>query len=109
MEANQITKVAVAHVAPVFMDRTKTVAKALSYIEEAAKSGAELVTFPESFIPGFPIWLALWAPIDNHDLFKKIVEESIYIDGPEVKTLSAAAKKNKIFVSKTIKRTWINH
>lgn len=99
MENNLITKVAVSHVAPVFMNRTQTVAKAVSFIEEAAKNGAQLVTFPESFIPGFPIWLALWAPIDNHDLFKRIVEESIYIDGPEIKTLSAAAKKNNIFVS----------
>lgn len=99
MENNLITKVAAAHVAPVFMNKAKTVEKLISLIEEASKNGAQLVTFPESFIPGFPIWLALWAPIDNHDLFKKIVDESIYIDGPEIKAISAAAKKNHIFVS----------
>lgn len=99
MENNSITKVAVAHVAPVFMNKAQTVSKAVSLIEEAANNGAQLVTFPESFIPGFPIWLALWAPIDNHDLFKKIVEESIYIDGPEIKIIASAAKKNNIFVS----------
>jgi len=99
MENNPITKAAVAHVAPIFMNKAQTVAKAISLIEEAAKHGAQLVTFPESFIPGFPIWLALWAPIDNHDLFKKIVDESVYVDGPEIKAISAAAKKNNIFVS----------
>ena len=67
MGTNQITKVSAAHVSPVYMDKNKTVTKALGLIEEAARNGAQLITFPESFIPGFPIWLALWAPISNHD------------------------------------------
>ena len=99
MNKNQITKVSAAHVSPVFMDKKKTVSKALGIIEEAAKNGAQLVTFPESFIPGFPVWLALWAPISNHDLFKRFVDESVYIDGPELALIAAAAKRHEIFVS----------
>lgn len=99
MDKSQITKVSAAHVSPVYMDKSRTIDKAVTLIEEAAKNGAQLITFPESFVPGFPIWLALSAPINNHDLFKKFVEESVYIDGPEMKTISAAARKNNIFVS----------
>ena len=99
MMHNTVTKVAVAHVAPVFLDKKATVAKALGLIQEAAQKGAQLIVFPESFIPGFPIWAALWSPMENHDLFQRFVENSLLCDGPEVAAIAAQAKKFNIFVS----------
>ena len=99
MMQNTVTKVAVAHVAPVFLDKKATVAKALGLIQEAAQKGAQLVVFPESFLPGFPIWAALWSPMENHDLFQRFVENSLLCDGPEVAAIAAQAKKFNIFVS----------
>lgn len=94
-----IVKVAAVHAAPVYMDAAATVSKAVSLIEEAARQGAELVVFPESFIPGFPVWAALWAPIYNHDWFRRMVSNSILIDGPEMAQIQAAARRNGVFVS----------
>ena len=37
--------------APVFLDRDATVEKACRLIDEAARGGAKLVVFPETFIP----------------------------------------------------------
>ncbi len=92
-------KVAAVHAAPVFLDRTATVAKALALIREAHLHSAELIAFPESFIPAFPVWAALWAPIDNHDLFERFAAESIYIDGPELAAICAEAARCEVFVS----------
>ena len=94
-----IVKVAAVHAAPVYMNAAATVAKAISFIDEAARHGAELVVFPESFIPGFPVWAALWAPICNHDWFRLMVSNSILIDGPEMAQVQAAARRNGVFVS----------
>ncbi|MEH0575997.1 MULTISPECIES: carbon-nitrogen hydrolase family protein [Streptomyces] len=91
--------VAAAHLAPVFLDASATTAKAVDAIAEAARSGAELVAFPEAYIPGFPVWAALRAPIHNHDLFKAYVTASVYIDGPEIQALRQAARTNGITVS----------
>jgi aliphatic nitrilase len=60
-------KAAACHVAPIFLDSARTIDKAVSLIEEAANNGASLVAFPESFVPGFPIWAALRPPIVNHE------------------------------------------
>ena len=90
---------AAAHIAPVFLDKKATTAKAISWIDEAAKKGAQLVVFPESFIPGFPIWAALWAPLHNHDLFSQFVENSLFVDGPEIQAICQQAKKSQIFIS----------
>ena len=56
-------KVAAAHVAPVFLDLKATVDKTCSLIEEAARNNAQLVVFPETYAPAFPIWCSLRAPI----------------------------------------------
>ena len=92
-------KVAAAHVAPVFLDLEATVQKACSLIGEAARNGARLIAFPETYIPAFPLWSALRAPIHNHDLFKRLAAASIRVPGPEVATICAAARDGGIFVS----------
>lgn len=94
-----IVKVAAVHAAPVYMNTAATVSKVISFIDEAARRGAELVVFPESFIPGFPVWAALWAPIYNHDWFRLMVSNSILADGPEMGQIQAAARRNGVFVS----------
>ena len=52
-------KGAVVQAAPVWLDLEGTVAKTITYIEEAASEGAKLITFPETWIPGYPwhIWV----------------------------------------------------
>ena len=77
-------KAAAVHAAPVFLDKQATTKKAISLIREAAAASAEIVAFSETFIPAFPVWAALWAPIDNHDLFVRMADQSVPVDGPEV-------------------------
>jgi nitrilase len=92
-------KVAAVHAAPVFLDRAATTAKAISIIREAARAGAELIAFPETYIPAFPVWAALWAPIDNHDLFVRMAEQSVSMQGPEIASLQREARSLGVSVS----------
>ena len=92
-------KVAAAHAAPVFLDKSATTEKALALIGEAARNGARLLAFPESFIPAFPAWAALWAPIHNHDLFVRMAANSIAADGPEIAAVRECARHHGIVVS----------
>jgi nitrilase len=92
-------KVAAAHVAPVFLDTERTVDKACSLIAEAAQAGAQLIVFPEAFVPAFPIWTAIAAPILTHELFKSLASCAIEITGPEIARLRDAARRNEICVS----------
>jgi aliphatic nitrilase len=92
-------KVAAAHVAPVFLNRTATLEKACSIIKEAAANGAELVVFPEAYIPAFPVWAALWAPIYNHDYFAQLADNAMVLPGPELDALCKLAKRYAIYVS----------
>ncbi len=92
-------KVAAAHVAPEFLDLDATVEKTASIIREASARGAELVAFPETFVPAFPVWSALRAPIYNHDLFRRLLANSLRVDGAEMSRLRDVAKEQEIVVS----------
>src|ERR1700686_4058723 len=92
-------KVAAVHAAPVFLDRAATTAKAISIVGEAARAGAELIAFPETYIPAFPVWAALWAPIDNHDLFVLMAEQSVAMQGCEIASLQREAKSRGVCIS----------
>lgn len=92
-------KAAACHAASVFLDAAKTADKACDLIAEAARNGAKLVVFPESFIPGFPIWAALQAPIHSHDFFRALACQSLRLDGPEIEKLCMAARRHGIVVS----------
>lgn len=94
-----LTRVAACHVAPHFLSAQKTVEKAISLIYKAAKNGANVVVFPESYIAAFPIWSALRPPTENHELFRRMVEESVYANGPEVQALRDVARDTNTVIS----------
>lgn len=92
-------KAAAVHAAPVFLDKAATTEKAISIIREAASKGAELIAFPETYIPAFPVWAALWAPIHNHKFFGMMAEQSIAPDGPEVTRICQEARRLGVVIS----------
>ena len=96
-----IIKVAAAQLAPVFLNKQKTVEKACNAIEEAAQNGAQLIVFPEVFIPGYPDWVWLIPNskgADLNKLFVELVENSVSVPDNSTDLLCQAAKENSINV-----------
>ncbi|KAK7744306.1 hypothetical protein SLS62_010264 [Diatrype stigma] len=96
-----LIRVAACHASPVFLSARETTEKAISLIQEAARNGANLVVFPESYIPAFPIWSALRPPTHNHALFQRMALASVHADGDgaEVSAIRAAARRLGVLVS----------
>lgn len=94
-----VFKVAAAHVAPVFLNAEATADKACVLIEEAARNGAELIAFPEVYIPAYPAWSGLRSPVYNHDMFRRLAANSVLVPGPEIARICAAARRCGVFVS----------
>ncbi|KIV82388.1 hypothetical protein PV11_04506 [Exophiala sideris] len=92
-------RAAACHVSPVFLSAKATTEKAIGLIHEAAKRKAKLIVFPETYIPAFPLWSSLRAPTENHDLFHRMVKESVFADGNEVQALRQAAQETNTIVS----------
>lgn len=97
--SQQKVTVCAAHVTPVYMDASATVEKTCGLVAEAASRGAELIAFPESYVPGFPLWPAVSPPFRNHGLFERFVAQSIRVPGPEVFRLCQTAREAGVIVS----------
>ena len=94
-------KIAAAQVAPVFLNKTKTVEKAIAIMGEAAKHGAQMVVFPEAFIAGYPDWVWTVAGSDGttlNTLYKEIVKNAVSVPDESTEALCSAAKKFNIHV-----------
>ena len=90
---------ALAHAAPVFLDRDATMDKMDVIIGEACRKGARLVAFPESFLPGFPLWALVHAPIDTHGFFRRLYDHSLETQGPDIERVAAMARRHGVYLS----------
>src|SRR5262245_3397881 len=87
-----VIRAAAAQVAPVFHDRDATVEKACAVIGEAGRGGARLVAFPESYVPGYPYWAMLLAPVEVNAFLQKLHAEAVEIPSPATERLCRAAR-----------------
>ena len=89
---------AAVQAAPVFLDAEATAHKAVDLIAEAAGNGAELVAFPEVFIPGYPYWNWIVSPLEGSEWFHRLHDASVTATGPEVRQVALAAKRHGVHV-----------
>jgi hypothetical protein len=52
-----LSKVAITQRPPVLLDLGASLNCALAIVEETADAGAQLIVFPEAFLPGYPTWI----------------------------------------------------
>jgi len=68
----------------------------------AAKKGAALVAFPETWIPGYPAWLdvcrdaALWDHAPVKRVFARMAENSVVVAGDSGRALSEMARDHNV-------------
>ena len=94
-------RVAVVQYPSVFFDRAETLKRAVSYVDEAASSGARLVVFPETYVPGYPDWVWHIAPekYDVHSpIFAQLLSNAVDIDGGDLDPLQEAALRHGVTV-----------
>lgn len=92
------SKVAAVQAAPRFMDLKGTVKKTTSLIEEAARNGAGLIVFPETWIPGYPFWAWLGAPAWGMQFVQAYSQNSLEIHSGDYNAICEAAAANNIHV-----------
>jgi nitrilase len=96
-------KVACVQVEPVVLDREATLDKLETVAAEAAREGAELVVFPETFVPVYPSssWakaFAGWEAAGAKKTFARLAQESVAVGSPAEKRIGAAAQELGIWI-----------
>ena len=99
-----ICRIALVQAEPVLFDKQASLDKAIGYIEEAAANGADLIVFPELFIPGYPVGMNFGFSVGKRtepgrEDWKRYYDASVVAGEKEFTLLSDAAKKNGAFIS----------
>lgn len=71
---DDLLKIGLAQIAPVWLNKEKTTEKIVSYISDAGNQKCDLVVFGEALLPGYPFWVEL----TEGAKFNSVVQKEIF-------------------------------
>lgn len=91
--------VAAVQAAYVLMDREATLAKVEELLADPAVRAADLVVFPEAFLPGTPIWIdgpPIWD--GDEQWFAMLADQAVVVPSEATDRLGAAARRAGVYL-----------
>lgn len=101
---NSTVTVAVVQATPVLFDRAASIEKVVRLTQEAAGQGAQLILFPEAFIPAYPRGLSFGMVVgsrspDGRRLWERYWSHAVDVPGPETERLGQAARRANVYLA----------
>jgi len=92
-------RVVAVQATPAYLDRDATLGIVADQVTKAGADGADLVVFPESFVPGYPDWVWRHNPWSDANWYARFQDQAIEIPGPALDKACAAAEAAKVWVA----------
>lgn len=92
-------RAAAVQAAPAFLDLDAGIEKSVALIAEAARNGAELVAFPETYLPGYPWYIWLDSPAWALQFTQRYFDNSLEYGTSQADALAAAAREHGVTVA----------
>jgi nitrilase len=97
-------RAAVVQAAPVLFCREASVEKACQLTAEAAAQGAQLILFPEAFIPAYPRGLSFGTVVgsrspDGRQTWQRYWANAVDVPGPATEALGGAAREAQAYLA----------
>ncbi len=91
-------RVAVVQAASIAFDRDATLNRLSEFSDQAARSGARLILFPEAFVSGYPRGLDFGARVgsrtpEGREWFRRYWEASVDVPGPATEAIGRIARR----------------
>ena len=98
-----VLKVGLAQIAPVWLNRDETLNKVVSYINDAAGQGVDLIAFGEALVPGYPFWVeptggARFNAPDQKEIHAEYIKQAVQIEAGHLDDVCKAAKDGQIAI-----------
>ena len=103
MTQENVLKIGMAQIAPVWLDKGKTAKKIESIIVDAGEKQCELLVFGEALLPGYPFWLSLTNGSEfNSSIQKELhahyVRNAVQIENGDLENICSLAQQYKIAI-----------
>jgi len=99
MGEKDVIRVAAVQIAPDLDSQAGTLERVLAAVTDAAGKGAQLVVFPETFVPWYPYFSFVSPPALTGAEHVRLYEHAVVVPGPATKTIGAAARRLGIVVA----------
>ena len=86
-------RAAAVQIAPDLTSGAATLQRVLSAIAEAGAKGAQIIVFPETFVPWYPYFSFVLPPVQSGAEHIRLYEHAIAAPGPETDLVAAAARE----------------
>ena len=94
-----MVRVAAVQATPVFLDREATTDKACALVKQAAAGGAQLVAFPEAFIPTYPDWVWRTTSWADGRYVRQLYANAVEVPGPVVDRFGEATAEAGVYAA----------
>ncbi|MDR6639519.1 carbon-nitrogen hydrolase family protein [Paenarthrobacter nitroguajacolicus] len=91
-------RLAAVQAEPVWLDSEATVVKTIALIAEAAAGGADLLAFPETWIPGYPVFLWSYPVYLQKDFVARYYANSLTVSGEQMLRIRNACAEHAITI-----------
>jgi nitrilase len=91
-------RVAAVQIAPDLDTSTGTLDRVLTAIAEAAAKGAQLVVFPETFVPWYPYFSFIRPPMLSGAEHIHLYDNAVVVPGPVTEAVAATARRHHLVV-----------
>jgi nitrilase len=100
MSKYKVVKAAAAQISPIFpFNKEATIEKLVSYMDEAANNNADIIVFPECFIPAYPNWsIDFNEPAQWENDLADFTAECVNMENDDLFLVREAAKKHSMVV-----------
>ncbi|TCJ94378.1 nitrilase-related carbon-nitrogen hydrolase [Nocardia alba] len=92
-------RVAAVQAEPKWLNLSAGVEQTIEYVESAERGGAQVLAFPETFLPGFPWWMWLNSVDWGEEFLARYLANALTADGPELRAIAYAARRTGVHVS----------
>ena len=103
MKQENILKIAMTQIAPVWLHKEKTIDKIKSFIIDAGTKKCELIVFGEALLPGYPFWISLTNGSEFNSTIQKelhahYIRNSVQIENGDLHEICTLAKEYNIAI-----------
>lgn len=93
-----LVRAAAVQIAPDLQSAEGTLAKVLGAMEDAAAKGAELVVFPETFVPYYPYFSFVYPPVAAGAEHLRLYQQAVVVPGPVTAAVAEHARRLQLVV-----------
>jgi len=96
-------KIGICQLAPVWLNKEKTIIKIIDHLHQAAFEKCELTVFGECLLPGYPFWLGFTNGAEfnsaiQKELYAHYLKEAVEIEKGDLDPICEIAKQNKMAI-----------